>query len=109
MNKLEFNLEETGLRTIFKDYQELAMKILWEDDGKNSREVYALVNDQIKISRASIITFLNAMVEEGYLTFEEKSGKGGYHKIYYTLMTEEDFRVQLYDKICKRAWEEMRK
>jgi len=30
-------------------------------------------------SRASLIFFLNDMVEEGVLEYEEKTGKGGYH------------------------------
>ena len=32
-------------------------------------------------SRAAATFFLNEMVEEGVLEYEEKSGKGGYHRV----------------------------
>jgi hypothetical protein len=31
------------------------------------------------------------MVEEGVLEYEEESGKGGYHKVYYPKMNREQF------------------
>jgi hypothetical protein len=44
------------------------------------------------ISRASIINFLNGMVDEGVLDFEEKSGKGGYHRVYIPKLDEGGFK-----------------
>jgi len=42
-------------------------------------------------SRATIIFFLNDMVEEGILEYEERMGKDGYHKVYYPKMDREQF------------------
>jgi hypothetical protein len=44
------------------------------------------------ISRASIINFLNAMVDEGVLDYKEKSGKGGYHRVYLPKLDEGGFK-----------------
>ena len=46
-------------------------------------------------SRASVINFLNLLVEFGYVDFEEKTGKGGYHRIYTLIGTKEDFLKKL--------------
>ena len=49
-----------------------------------SREVWSHVNKNLNpktISRASIINFLNAIVDEGVLDYNEKSGKGGYQSL----------------------------
>jgi len=31
------------------------------------------------------------MVKEGFLEYEEESGKGGYHRVYYPKMNREQF------------------
>jgi len=33
--------------------------------------------------RVPVINSLNEIVEESILTYEERSGKGGYHRVYY--------------------------
>lgn len=94
---LKFDPGESGLSKVFREYQIEAMRFLWgrEEGGAVSREVWAHVNEALKggrsISRASIINFLNAMVDEGVLDYTERSGKGGYHRVYTPKMGEEDF------------------
>jgi hypothetical protein len=50
-------------------------------------------------SRASAIFFLDDMVEEGILEYEEESGKGGYHRVYYPKMDREQFARYVVEKI----------
>ena len=42
-------------------------------------------------SRASVIFFLNDLVEDGILTYEERTGKGGHHRVYFPNMNKEEF------------------
>jgi predicted transcriptional regulator len=56
-------------------------------------------------SRASVIIFLNKMVEEGILQYEEKSGKGGYHRVYYPKMTKEQFAHHVVEMITRKLSE----
>lgn len=61
---------------------------------KNSRSAYEYVNEKIApdtVSRASVINFLNKCVDEGYLGYDEASGKGGFHRIYRALMNTDQF------------------
>ena len=47
------------------------------------------------ISRASIINYLNAMVEERLLTYTETTGKGGHHRIYTIKYGETEFKQHI--------------
>ncbi len=94
---LIFNSENAGLSMVFRDYQEEAVRFVWEvgDRGAVSREVWTNVNERLvgkTISRASIINFLNAMVDEGVLDYHEESGKGGYHRVYRPKLDEPSFK-----------------
>ena len=66
---LIFDPEGDGLAKVLRDYQVEALILVWaKEEGVNSREVWRHVNEALTgvrtISRASIINFLNAMVEE---------------------------------------------
>ena len=44
------------------------------------------------ISRASVIMYLNRMVDEGVLGFRDATGKGGHHRIYITKLDESGYK-----------------
>ena len=92
---LKFDPEQNGLAKILRDYQIEALKSVWKNSekGQTSREVHEYVNGKIdgSISRASIINFLNAMVDEGVLNYTERTGKGGYHRVYTPRLNESEF------------------
>ncbi len=45
------------------------------------------------------------MVEEGVLKCEERSGKGGYHRVYYPKMSREQFARQVVETITDKIYE----
>jgi hypothetical protein len=83
---------------VLKDYQEVALRYLWRLDGggASSRDVWVQVNDDLMgkrtISRASIINFLNSMVDESVLNYTEITGKGGHRRIYSAKYDEAGFK-----------------
>jgi len=85
---LKIDTAEEDLRMILKNYQETALRYIWrlEGEGASSHDVWVQVNEDLKgertISRASIINFLNAMVDESVLNYTEITGKGGHRRIY---------------------------
>jgi predicted transcriptional regulator len=104
-----------GLSMLLKDYQEKALRYIWEQggEGSSSREVWQAVNDRLEgsksISRASIINFLNSMVDEGVLTYQETTGKGGHRRIYFAKLDEEDFKKYVAETVLEnlmRDWPE---
>ena len=95
---LTIDTSNTGLAMVLKDYQEVALQYLWRLDGEgaSSRDVWMQVNEDLKgqrtISRASIINFLNSMVDEGVLDYTEITGKGGHRRIYSAKYNEAEFK-----------------
>ena len=105
---MKFDIKQEGLRTLFKPYQVLLMEHLWELNGKtrvglNSGQAWKYLQDKPeKKSRASVIFFLNDMVDEGILDYEEKTGKGGYHRVYYPKMNRKEFAGFVSDMINEK-------
>ena len=88
---------KSGYEKVLRGYQIEALKMVWNnaETGATSREVYLHTNDVLgtkSISRASIINFLNAMCDEGILTYEEETCKGGMRRKYFPGMDEEGFK-----------------
>jgi Fe2+ or Zn2+ uptake regulation protein len=100
---LTIDLSETGLEMFFRPYQIAALDLLWNNDEHlSSREVWDQVNQALPgtISRASIINFLNASVENGLLDYKETTGKGGYRRL-YTPKRSKDETSKYLSKIVK--------
>jgi len=95
-NRIEFDTGETGLRAVLKDYQEIALRVIWASpEGLGSGAVWDRVNAGLQgktISRTSVINFLEAMREAGVLKGDEKTGKGGHRWIYSPAMDKAEFK-----------------
>lgn len=88
-----------GLSMVLRDYEELALKYVWmnPEKGASSRETHVHVNKNLgenrTISRASIINFLNRMVDENTLSYRERSTKGGMKRVYFPKLDEKGFKL----------------
>ena len=99
---LNLDLSETGLGMFFKPYQIISLDILWNSkENQSSRQVWEQANEQLPgtISRASIINFLNASVENGLLDYVETTGKGGYRRLYSSKLTKAETSTFLTEKV----------
>jgi len=108
-----FDPSQKGLETVMKDYQVLTMRFLWErrEEGTISKDVWLHVSkifmaEEKTISRASIINFLQDMAEKGILNYWERSGKGGYHRVYTTVYDEAGFKELLATQLIEKLLEE---
>ena len=76
---LTLDLSETGLEMFFRPYQIEALELLWNtEETLSSRKVWEQVNQKLDgtISRASIINFLNASVENGLRLLRKEATRG---------------------------------
>jgi hypothetical protein len=96
MTYWNYDSAQSGLLTVFKNYEVEELKVLWSREKEtSSREVWIAVNlvrGKGSISRASIINSLNRMVVLGILKYSEVTGKGGHRRLYSTLMDERQLR-----------------
>ncbi len=106
---LQLDTGKEGLEMFFKDWQVEALRYLWtvQPEGANSREVWTNVNHRIQgsISRASIINYLNAMVDEDLLIYTEETGKGGHHRVYTMKYGEAEFKQRIAGQIISKLQE----
>ena len=94
---MKFDTKREGLETVFKPYQALLLEWLWELNknprkGATSSQAHLfLQNTSERKSRAAVIFFLNDLVEDQILTYEERTGKGGHHRVYFPKMNRDEF------------------
>lgn len=97
---MKFDTSKQGLQTLMKPYQAALMEHIWKINEKNrtsiiSREAHEYLHetgeDELKMSRASVIIFLDEMVKEGVLEYETETGKGGKHRVYFPAMKPNQF------------------
>lgn len=113
MSYWSFKTFNEGLLTVFREYQIIAIRYLWDvgEEGAGSGKVWLNVNKILlesgkSISRASIIFYLNDMVDMGVLAFRDATGKGGHHRIYYPLFDEEGFKEHLARVLIEKLMQE---
>ena len=111
---MKFDTTERGLHTLFRPYQAALLEHIWglnsqTRTGITSGQAYTFLweksDKELRKSRASVIFSLNDMVDDGILKYEEESGKGGYHRVYYPKMNREEFakhvKKTITDKLAK--------
>jgi predicted transcriptional regulator len=107
MASFKFDPSKQGLRKTLKEYEEIALRYVWSlsEEGVGSGKTWKAVNEALgpdkSMSRASVIFFLNRMVEQGVLDYRSASGKGGYHRVYYPVMDERGYRKYLLKTVVK--------
>jgi len=96
------DLSQEGLLMFFKPYQLKALQTLWvTKEGMNTRQIWEAVGSD-KISRASIINFLESAYNDGLLNKSEITGKGGHRGIYTARYDEAETKQYLRNLFIER-------
>jgi len=101
----QMDLTDKGYKMFFRPWQIATLKSIWaENNPISSREIHQNVNSNanIRISRASIINFLNNCIEKSIIEYEIKVGKGGEHKLYKLKYNEPEFKQYLINIILTK-------
>ena len=92
---MKVDLSQDGWNIFFKKpWKQIAFKKVMDGRDWRSAEIYEHVNNTLEggsISRASVIFFLDDLVEEDLLSYREETGKGGHHKVYTGTMSLPEF------------------
>ena len=107
---VKIDLAKTGLESCFKPYKVLMHKYAWgnltKDEPMGSGKLWLKVNELLPEgetkSRASIIFAANDFVDMGIWAFKDKTGKGGHHRLYYPLISQEEFWERLAESFKQR-------
>jgi len=107
MAGFKFDHEKEGLRKTLKEYEEAALKHVWStgEEGVGSGKTWAITNERLEpgktVSRASVIFFLNRMVDQGVLSYRTATGKGGHHRVYYSVLDEKAYKKHILTTIVE--------
>ena len=99
---------QTGHRIIFRDYQKAIVDLLARTPEMfwGSGEVWKSINKKgIKISRASVIFYLNFLVRDGLAEFKNATGKGGHHKLYRVYRKGDEMKKHIAIKVIEKLGE----
>lgn len=104
---MKLDTGKQGLNAIWRLYESASIEELILNDERTSSEVWTEIRFKgVDISRASVINFLNRLVEEGLVTFTERTGKGGYHRVYSLIARSwDELNDTVIDKILYKLWE----
>ncbi|MFX0206832.1 MAG: hypothetical protein ACFFDT_12670 [Candidatus Hodarchaeota archaeon] len=109
-----FDTSKEGLLTLFSPYQATLLEHIWDINrdrrtGIESRQAHELLRQtgdrKLMRSRASVINFLNDMVEEGVLSYEDRTKIGGHYKVYFPKMDREQFAQHVVETIITKLKE----
>lgn len=109
--KVKIDLSKHGLAMLYKPYEIVAWAaVRASPEPVGSFHVYARTNQGLKklfgneasISRASIIFFLNREVDKGFMGWNDATGKGGHHRLYYPILSERQILERIKEKTCKK-------
>ena len=80
---LVLDTRKPGLNAIWKSWEAATLEALMDSDELTSFEAFSAVKGRgIVISRASVIQFLNKLVDAGFCTVREEGARGGMRKVY---------------------------
>lgn len=115
MSRLVFDLSKDGLLCVLRPYQIAVMHDFWRapEIPRISSQIHMYLQalgGEAAMSRATVINFLNRMVDEGFLDYVEESCKGGSRKLYRLndkSVDERTFRNQIrlkFDEKLRHFW-----
>jgi len=110
---MQLDTTKNGLASIFKEWQVPLVEELLISEPMGSKEAYEYLGkigvkgqkELGSISRASVINFLNDLVDKGLLDFSLVTGKGGHRRIYTMAMTREEFAHKIIGKFVNKLIE----
>lgn len=102
MKGWKMQLWREGHNILFADYEKAIIDLMLADplESWGSAKMHNAVRDQgIDISRASVIFYLNFLVDDGIAAYETATGKGGHRRLYSIPRTEDEVKKIIMTRI----------
>lgn len=113
MTEMKINLSLEGLDMLYRLYEKIMVRHLWEEDAVpiGSGAIWKHVNSVLPprpdgrdaISRASVIFAANRNVDSGIWDYKDATGKGGHHRRYFAKMSEADLWTAIKETVDSKV------
>lgn len=105
VNKMwKIDTAKDTILAIMKPYQHGLISMILEakTDGTTLKLHEALEAEGFIISRASVINYCKLLAANDVISFEERTGKGGYHRVYSKLMSWESILEFIHMQVLEK-------
>lgn len=98
---------KNAMLAIMKPYQHGIISMMIErKTGLKTSDIHAsLEHEGYIVSRASVINFCKTLAAHDIVSFDERTGKGGYHRVYSALMSWESIIEYMHMKVLAKLKE----
>ena len=92
--EVRVDLRQDELAMLYRKYEEIMASYAWGNgiEPTGSGALWVMTNEKLpegeSISRASVIFAANRFVDQGIWGFNDATGKGGHHRVYFAKMTQ---------------------
>jgi len=109
--RVKIDLSKDGLAMLYKPYEIVAWAVVRASPGPvGSGLVWTKTNEGLErlygagasISRASVIFFLNREADKGFMGWNDATGKGGHHRLYFPRLSERELLHRIKEKVCEK-------
>lgn len=112
--EIKLDTKKEGMETHMRPYEATALNVVWDAEKpigsgkvwKNLAERGICATGKAQgsgrpVSRAAVIFFLNRMVDDGVFDFDDATGKGGHHRLYYPAVSREEYPEHVVNSVLK--------
>lgn len=100
----KFDTEKESMLAIMKPYQHGIISMIQEKNtGLKTGDIHAALEmEGYIISRASVINYCKKLAANDVIRFKEATGKGGYHRIYYPVLTWDSILEMMHMQVLEK-------
>lgn len=100
----KIDTEKDSMLAIMKLYQNGIISMIQEKKtGLVTSDIHAALEmEGYIISRASVINYCKKLAANDVISFEERTGKGGYHRIYFPVLTWDQILASMHRQVLEK-------
>jgi len=98
-------LKRKGLECLLSPLEAEILKILWTQKNARVRDVYDRLRTRRKVALTSVAVILDRLYKKKFVSRQAQVGRGGYHYIYSSRISQNDFENSIVNETVNKLIE----